>query len=138
MITQRLNALKAEKNYSWQELSDLTGIPVPTIRKTFSGETVSPSYEVVSKLMTAMGATLAEVREVKEETQGDEDMQAAMEQIKAVYEDRIKDLWRIIDKISAEKRTLFYTMLGTITALLTFIIYLFVDGMHGNWGFFRY
>lgn len=120
----------------------MTGIPTATIRKTLSGETVSPSYEVVSKLMAAMGEPIEGMGEnVKAPTfitEGDEDMQAMIEQMKLIYEARIADLWNMINKISAEKRTLFITMIGLVGALLTFIIYLFVDGMHGNWGFFQY
>lgn len=150
MIIAHLNALKTKGNYSWQDLSDLTGIPVPTIRKTFSGETVNPSFEVVTKLVTAMGGSLSDLIEAKEPDKGaakestipkpeeTEDMQAMMEQMKLLYEARIADLWHMIDKLTAERKTLFFTMITLVMVLLTFIVYLFLDGMHGNWGFFRY
>lgn len=143
MIIARLNELKAKGNYSWQTLSDLTGIPVATIRKTFSGETASPSFDVVSKLVTAMGGTLSDLEEHSESqsvmiSEEDEDMQAMMEQMKALYEARIADLWRMIDKFAAERKTLFVTMITIVACLVAFIVYLFVDGMHGNWGFFQY
>ena len=142
MIIEQLNALKAKGNFSWQELSNLTGIPVPTIRKTFSGETANPSYDVVNKLLTAMRRAIPGSEENKEElisqSEGDEDMQAMMEQMKLLYEARISDLWRMIDKLTAERKTLFITMITLVGILVAFISYLFVDGMHGNWGFFRY
>ena len=134
--------MKAKGNFSWQELSNLTGIPVPTIRKTFSGETANPSYDVVNKLLTAMRRAIPGSEENKEElisqSEGDEDMQAMMEQMKLLYEARISDLWRMIDKLTAERKTLFITMITLVGILVAFISYLFVDGMHGNWGFFRY
>ena len=142
MIIERLNALKTKGNFSWQELSDLTGIPVPTIRKTFSGETANPSFDVVNKLLAAMGEALPGFEEKKEnltlQAESDEDMQTMMEQMKLLYEARIADLWRMIDKLTAERKTLFVTMITLVTVLMSFIIYLFVDGMHGNWGFFQY
>ena len=120
----------------------MTGIPVPTIRKTFSGETVNPSFEVVYKLITAMGGTISGPDEPNGEptlqTERDDDMQAIIEQLHKLYEERISDLWRIIDRSTAERKILFITLITLVGLLVTFIVYLFVDGMHGNWGFFRY
>ena len=140
MITERLNALKTKGNFSWQELSDLTGIPVATIRKTFSGETANPSYDVVNKLLTAMGGAVVapEEKRAPGAEWSEEDMQAVMEQMKVLYEARIADLWRMIDKLTEERKTLFITMIALVGILVSFIVYLFVDGMHGNWGFFQY
>ena len=76
--------------------------------------------------------------ELISQSEGDEDMQAMMEQMKLLYEARISDLWRMIDKLTAERKTLFITMITLVGILVAFISYLFVDGMHGNWGFFRY
>lgn len=140
MITERLNALKTKGNFSWQELSDLTGIPVATIRKTFSGETANPSYDVVDKLLTAMGGAVVALEEKRAPGAewSEEDMQAVMEQMKVLYEARIADLWRMIDKLTEERKTLFITMIALVGIMVSFIVYLFVDGMHGNWGFFQY
>ena len=68
----------------------------------------------------------------------EEDMQAVMEQMKVLYEARIADLWRMIDKLTEERKTLFITMIALVGIMASFIVYLFVDGMHGNWGFFQY
>ena len=139
MIAERLNKMKTEGNYSWQELSDLTGIPVATIRKTISGETVNPSFEVVEKLLSAMGDVSAQEEFTpQDQKQSEEEMQEMMKQMSILYEARIADLWRMIDKLSTERRTLFVTMLTVMGLLVTFIVYLFVDGMHGNWGIFQY
>ena len=136
MITERLNALKSQGNYSWQDLSDMTGIPVPTIRKTFSGETVNPSFEVVSKLIAAMGGGLDDLKEKKEirTPERAKEYNLSLSEIKALYEDRTADLWSVINKTALEKRVLFITTMS----LVAFIIYLFADGMNGGWGFFRY
>lgn len=139
MIAERLNKMKTEGNYSWQELSDLTGIPVATIRKTISGETVNPSFEVVEKLLAAMGDVSARENFTPQDSeQSEEEMQEMMKQMSILYEARIADLWRMIDKLSIERRILFVTMLTVMGLLVTFIVYLFVDGMHGNWGIFQY
>ena len=152
MIIARLNALKTKGNFSWQDLSDMTGIPVPTIRKTFSGETVNPSFEVVSKLLIAMGENIPCLTDSEEEptpppvpkgtpekiSETAQEAPELPEQMQALYEARIADLWRIINKITEERRILFITMMILILILVAFVGYLFLDGMHGNWGFFQY
>lgn len=126
MIAERLNKMKTEGNYSWQELSDLTGIPVATIRKTISGETVNPSFEVVEKLLSAMGDVSAQEEFIPPDPkQSEEEMQEMMKQMSILYEARIADLWRMIDKLSIERRILFVTMLTVMGLLVTFIVYLF-------------
>ena len=72
------------------------------------------------------------------ETETTQEAHELPEQMQALYEARIADLWRIIDKITEERRILFITMMILILILVAFVGYLFLDGMHGNWGFFQY
>lgn len=101
---------------------------------------MNPSYDVVDKLLTAMGGAVVapEEKQAPGAEWSEEDMQAVMEQMKALYEARIADLWRMIDKLTEERKTLFITMIALVGVLVFCIVYLFVDGMHGNWGFFQY
>ena len=61
MVKDYLNALKNKGNFSWSDLSNLSGIPDATIRKIFSGETADPRLETVVKLVTAMGVSMDEL-----------------------------------------------------------------------------
>lgn len=51
MVREYLTALKNKGNFSWSDLSGLSGLPDATIRKIFSGETADPRLE------TAMGGS---------------------------------------------------------------------------------
>lgn len=89
MVKDYLNALKSKGNFSWSDLSNLSGLPDATIRKIFSGETADPRLETVVKIVTAMGGSMDElVRGAKKE---DIEMNAIMA-LKEVYEARIEDL----------------------------------------------
>lgn len=101
---------------------------------------MNPSYDVVDKLLTAMGGAVVALEEKRAPGAewSEEDMQAVMEQMKVLYEARIADLWRMMDKLTEERKTLFITMIALVGIMVSFIVYLFVDGMHGNWGFFQY
>lgn len=88
-MREYLISLKNKGNYSWSDLSNLSGLPDATIRKIFSGETSDPRFETVAKLVTAMGGSLNEI--VDEPQEGDLDMNAIIA-IKEVYEARISDL----------------------------------------------
>ena len=58
-VCEYLRWLKESGNYTHQRLSDLTGIPYGTIPKYFSGlEDESASFEIVRKLVMAMGGSL--------------------------------------------------------------------------------
>lgn len=89
MVKEYLIALKNKGNFSWSDLSKLSGLPDATIRKIFSGETSDPRFETVSKLVAAMGGSMDEIVEGTQE--GGPEMNAIIA-IKEVYEARIADL----------------------------------------------
>ena len=60
MVKDYLATLKNAGNYSWAEISNLSGLPEATIRKVFSGETADPRFETIVKLVLAMGGDLSD------------------------------------------------------------------------------
>ena len=65
-ICEYLRWLKESGDYTHQQLSDLTGIPYGTIPKYFSGlEDESASFEIVRKLVMAMGGSLDELAGIR-------------------------------------------------------------------------
>ena len=42
MTIEEMKDKKKEKGYSYEQMADLSGIPLGTIQKIFSGETKSP------------------------------------------------------------------------------------------------
>ena len=50
MTVQEMKDKKKEKGYSYAQIAELSGIPVGTIQKIFSGETTSPRYDTLLAL----------------------------------------------------------------------------------------
>ncbi len=95
MIKEYLKYLKTNGNYSWHDISSLSGLPEVTIRKIFSGETEDPRFETVVRLVSAMGGSLDKINAIKEidQVEVSEDSQMkALVAVKEVYEERIKDI----------------------------------------------
>lgn len=129
-------ALKNKGNFSWNDLSEMSGIPDATIRKIFSGETSDPRFETVIKLVTAMGGSLNDI--VKNGKGEDVEMNAIIA-IKEVYEARIADLkaTSLEHSKSLKKDKKFLAVLCCVFGIFLFGL-LLVDFMIGSVGWIRY
>ena len=137
MVADDLKALKKRSGLSWQALSDLTGIPVSTVRNTISGTTVSPSHEVVCKLQEVMEASLPEEEtpSAAASTPTEETMQELYELRIADLKDTISDLKFLLRKEQKEKLTFISLFVGLSAFVL---IVLLMDLSLGNTGWFRH
>ena len=45
MTIEEMKQLKKERGYSYAQMAELSGVPLGTIQKIFSGETESPRYD---------------------------------------------------------------------------------------------
>ncbi|MCI5620002.1 MAG: Uma2 family endonuclease [Lachnospiraceae bacterium] len=50
MTVEEMKKKKQEKGYSYAQMAELSGVPVGTIQKIFSGETTSPRYDTLQAL----------------------------------------------------------------------------------------
>lgn len=50
MTVQEMKQKKQEKGYSYAQISEMSGVPLGTVQKIFSGETKSPRYETLLAL----------------------------------------------------------------------------------------
>ena len=136
MVRSYLTALKNKGNFSWSELSSLSGLPDATIRKIFSGETADPRLETVVKLVTAMGGSMDEL--INGEKGEKVEMNAIMA-MKEVYEARIADIKESASERNAslqkDKRFLAIVCCVLGIALVSFVL---VDLLIGNVGWIRY
>ena len=128
--------LKNKGNFSWSDLSALSGLPDATIRKIFSGETADPRLETVVKLVTAMGGSMDEM--MGAEKKEDIEMNAIMA-IKEVYEARIADIkassTEHINSLKKDKRYLF----AAFSVLAVFLLLILAaDVLIGGSGWIRY
>lgn len=136
MVKEYLNELKAAGNFSWNDLSNLSGIPDATIRKIFSGETADPRLETVVKLVTAMGGSMDELvsGSKKEEAETNEILT-----LEAFYEARIAEIKtssaELVDSLKRDKKYLWVTVCILATFLILFLL---IDILVGNVGWIRY
>ena len=136
MVKDYLATLKNAGDYSWTEISNITGLPESTIRKIFSGETADPRFETVQRLVSAMGGSLDEISERKK---GEEPETNAVMAVKEVYEARIQDIKaseaEYVASLKRDKRVL--TILSCVLGAMLLAM-LLVDLFIGSVGWVRY
>lgn len=137
MVKDYLNSLKNKGNFSWSDISNLSGLPDATIRKIFSGETADPRFETVAKLVIAMGGSM---NDIVGDTKEKEDVEMnSIIALKEVYEARIADLKESANlhasSLKKDKRVLAIAC-GVLGLVL--ISFLLVDLMIGTVGWIRY
>ena len=136
MVKEYLTTLKNKGNFSWSDLSNMSGLPDATIRKIFSGETADPRLETVVKLVTAMGGSMDEL--VNGEKEGEVEMNAILA-VKEVYESRIADIKAsYIEHINSLKKDKLYLAIIVCVLGAFLILFLLVDLMIGSVGWIRY
>ena len=142
MIKEYLKELKANGNFSWNDISEASGLPEATIRKIFSGETVDPRFETVVRLVSAMGGSLSKINEIEKESKiekNDDSQIKALIAVKEVYEERIKDIKSSfaehIQSLKRDKRILAVTVCILILFLISTLL---MDLFIGNIGWLRY
>lgn len=136
MVKEYLNELKTAGNFSWNDLSKLSGLPDATIRKIFSGETADPRLETVVRLVTAMGGSMDELvggsKKEEAETNG-------ILPIEAFYEARIAEIKassaELVNSLRRDKRHLWVAV--CILAIFL-ILFLMIDVLADNMGWIRY
>ena len=68
MVRDYLNTLKIKGNFSYSDISKLSGISEATVRKIFSGETADPRFETLVRLVTSMGGSMDDIMGGKKES----------------------------------------------------------------------
>jgi transcriptional regulator with XRE-family HTH domain len=119
MLPSYLNTLKTQGNFTFETISNLSGIPESTVKNIFSGKTEDPRFETVSALVKAMGGSLDAVycAAKKEDVQANsvitlkETYEHRIKEIKEHYEQRISDLEKHYEKRLADKREHIETIL---------------------------
>ena len=100
MLTEYLNTLKNKGNFTYETISNLSGIPEATVKNIFSGKTEDPRFETVSAIVNAMGGSLDAIYSVAKQ----EDIEAnAVIAIKDMYEERISIIKEQYEQRLSEK-----------------------------------
>ncbi len=136
MVRDYLVSLKNKGNFSWNDLSEMSGLPDTTIRKIFSGETADPRFETVVRLVSAMGGSLDDILGKKEEEKIEIN---AILALKDTYELRISEMKlsssELISSLRKDKKCLAIVSVSLLIFLLAFIV---VDFFMSSVGWIRY
>ena len=89
MLSTYLNTLKTQGNFTFETISNLSGIPEATVKNIFSGKTEDPRFETVSAIIKAMGGSLDAIYSV---TKKDDIETNSVITLKESYEQRISEL----------------------------------------------
>ena len=122
-VREYLIALKNTGNFSYEDIANLSGTPVQTVRNIYTGKTPDPRFATVAKIIISLGGDLNEIigYEKKKEIEVNStvslketyEMRIAdliksyeerIEDVKALCEKRIADIRMIYKEIIAEKR----------------------------------
>lgn len=154
MLTVYLNTLKTKGNFTYEAISNLSGIPEATVRNIFSGKTEDPRFETISALVNSMGGSLDAVYTATKK----EDVEAnAVITIKETYEQRIADMKehyehrlnekdkhyerllleaeKHIETIKLDKR---WFRIGFVVSIFIFAMLCIAELLNPNLGWFRY
>ena len=154
MILTYLNALKDKGNFTFETISNLSGVPEATVKNVFTGKTEDPRFETVSSIVIAMGGSLDAIYAATKK----EDVEAnAVITIKETYLQRIADLkehyeHRLLEKDKHYERLLFeaekhietikldkrWFRIGFVVSIFIFAMLCVAELLNPNLGWFRY
>jgi predicted transcriptional regulator len=122
-VREYLTALKDAGNFAYEDIANLSGIPLQTVRNIYTGKTPDPRFATVAKIIISLGGDLNEIigYEKKKEIEVNStvslketyEMRIAdliksyeerIEDVKALCEARIADMRQIYKEIIAEQR----------------------------------
>lgn len=127
MNLEYLQELKRQSGLTVEQIADLSGVPVKTLNRIFSGETENPGFQTVADIVKALHGSLDEMAMIQVEE--DEPMEKESEsRLVLLYREIIrgKDKWI---------RTLAIA-LGAVMAVVMFL--LIFDIMNPTVGWFQH
>lgn len=128
MVKDYLNTLKIKGNFTYSDISKLSGISEPTIRKIFSGETADPRFETLVKLVMSMGGSMDDIAGGKKE--GEIENNAVMV-LKDTYETKISYLIDHLESLKRDKKILGIVAVALGLVLIGILIFDILIGSHG-------
>lgn len=132
-LCEKLQEMKQKSQQSYQTIADKSGVPLPTVKRIFSGQTPDPSYTTVCLLIKAMEIP-------PEETVG------LYEAISSATADTVNALSaadaRLIDlyerSIDTKNKWIRLLLILCLTLISIFIFILIWDVCNPHIGFFRF
>lgn len=128
-FSERVKPLWDKSDMTLAQIAELCNISESSASRYLNGK-ISPPADIAEKILEVLG----EVPPIK----GDSDMQITIQNIREIYEAQIAamkaDHTSRIEDLRRDKLWMF----RAIIVLFCVIVYLFMDGLHGEWGLFQY
>lgn len=93
-VREYLIALKEAGHFSYEDVANLSGTPVQTVRNYYSGKTPNPSFATVAKMIISLGGDLNEIIGYEKKKEIEVNSTVSM---KETYEMRIAELIKSYD-----------------------------------------
>jgi predicted transcriptional regulator len=154
MITNYLNALKNKGNFTYEAISNLSGIPEATVKNVFSGKTEDPRFETVSAIVLAMGGSLDAIYTAAKKEDVEANAVIAIKEayeerillLKEQYEQRLAEKDRHYDRLLSEAEKHIETIkldkrwfrIGFVVSIFIFAMLCVAELLNPNLGWFRY
>lgn len=88
-VKEYIVALKNTGNFTYEDIANLSGIPIQTVRNIFTGKTPDPRFATIAKIIISLGGDLNEI--VGYEKKKEIEVNSTVS-LKETYEMRIADL----------------------------------------------
>ena len=128
MVRDYLNTLKIKGNFTYTDISKLSGISEATVRKIFSGETADPRFETLVKLVSSMGGSMDDIAGGKKESEIENN---AVMVLKDTYETKIAYLIDHMESLKQDKKLLIRMVVALGIVLVGILIFDIALGSHG-------
>lgn len=124
MLYKKLQDLKNSSGMTIQEISDKSKVPLPTVKRIFSGQTPDPGYSSVIAIIKALNGSIDDIQEVMQENSRSA---TVTQKMCSVYERNIHEKNQLIKCL----------LIISISMTAIFIFLLVCDLLNPSIGFFR-
>ena len=119
-VREYLVALKETGKFSYEDIANLSGTPVQTVRNIYTGKTPDPRFGTVAKMIISMGGDLNEIigYEKKKEIEVNstvslkETYEMRIADLVKSYEERIEDIKALCDQRVEDVRKCYETRIA--------------------------
>lgn len=126
---EQIKPLWEQSELTLAQIAEICNTSESSMSRYLNGK-ITPPVDIAEKIIAVLGG--------ENVTKGGQDMQSMIQNIREIYEKQIAtmeaDHARQVAGLQRDKAWLFAVML----VMFAVIVYLCLDGMHGNWGFFQY
>lgn len=123
MFTNKLIALKAARNLTNQQISEMSNVPLSTVTRIFNGQTENPNIQTIVDIVKAMDGSMDEIMGLRTGTAKE-------------TEDRLVSLYQEVIRSKDKAIKVMASVLLVVGAALLFIV--IYDILNGNIGYVRY